>query len=103
MAEMDEMRKGLVNIQMKGRIGQGKLESSIASINDLLRQREGQTEMFVRNGSDHVRKGSTSRRAHQALVGIDASWDTNVDKRIDYSSRLNPRDKSCRNANCRST
>ena len=44
MKEMNEMRKGLVEIQMEGRIKQGKLESSIASINDLFKQREGLTE-----------------------------------------------------------
>ena len=44
MKEMDEMRKGLVEMQMEGPISQGKLESSIASINDLFKQREGVTE-----------------------------------------------------------
>ena len=41
---MDGMRKGLVEMQMEGRINQDKLESSIASINGLFKQREGLTE-----------------------------------------------------------
>ena len=39
MKEMDEMRKNLVGLKMDGRISQGKLESSIASIHDLIRHR----------------------------------------------------------------
>ena len=38
--EMNEMRTELVELEMEGRFDQNKLESSIASISDLIRQRE---------------------------------------------------------------
>ena len=44
MKEMNEMRKSLVELQMEGRVNQGSFESSITSINDLLKQRECLTE-----------------------------------------------------------
>ena len=40
MRDMDEMRKGLLEIQAEGRQNQGRLEASIASLNDLIKQRE---------------------------------------------------------------
>ena len=44
MKEMDEMRKGLMEMKMDGRIRQGKLETSLASIHDLIRHREALTD-----------------------------------------------------------
>ena len=44
MKKMEELRRGLINIKIEGRISQDKLELSIVSINDLYRQREGLTE-----------------------------------------------------------
>ena len=41
------LRGGLIEIKMEGRISQGKLESSIASINDLVRQRDGLTKRRI--------------------------------------------------------
>ena len=41
---MDEMRKGLVVMKMEGSINQGKLESSIALIHDMIRHREMLTD-----------------------------------------------------------
>ena len=40
MRDMDEMRKGLLEIQAEGRQSQGRLEASMASLNDLIKQRE---------------------------------------------------------------
>ena len=40
MRDMDEMRKGLLEIQAEGRQNQGRLEASMASLNDLIKQRE---------------------------------------------------------------
>ena len=40
MRDMDEMRKGLLEIQAEGRHNQGNLEASMASLNDLIKQRE---------------------------------------------------------------
>ena len=40
MRDMDEMRKGLLEIQVERRQNQGRLEASVASLNDLLKQRE---------------------------------------------------------------
>ena len=42
--EIDELRKGLIEIKMEGRSRQSKMDSSIASISDLIRQRKGPTE-----------------------------------------------------------
>ena len=38
--KMDEMRKGLLEIQADGRQNQGRLDASMASLNDLIKQRE---------------------------------------------------------------
>ena len=40
MRNMDEERKGLLEIQAEGRQNQGRLEASMASLNDLIKQRE---------------------------------------------------------------
>ena len=40
MTDMDEMRKGLLEIQAEIRQNQGRLEASMASLNDLIKQRE---------------------------------------------------------------
>ena len=40
MRDMDEMRKGLLEIPAEGRQNQGRLEASMASLNDLIKQRE---------------------------------------------------------------
>ena len=40
MRDMDEMRQGLRKIQAEGRQNQGRLEASMASLNDLIKQRE---------------------------------------------------------------
>ena len=36
MRDMDDMRKGLLEIQAEGRQNQGRLEASMASLNDLI-------------------------------------------------------------------
>ena len=40
MRDMDEMRKGLRERQAEGRQNQSRLEASMASLNDLIKQRE---------------------------------------------------------------
>ena len=40
MRDMDEMRKGLLEIQVEERQNQGQLEASMASLNDRIKQRE---------------------------------------------------------------
>ena len=44
MRDMDEMRKGLLEIQAEGRQSQGRLEASMASLNDLIKQRENMAD-----------------------------------------------------------
>ena len=44
MKDMDEMRKGLLEIQAEGRQNQGRLEASMASLNDLIKQRENMAD-----------------------------------------------------------
>ena len=45
--EVEELKEGMIEIQMKGRVSQSKLESSIETINDLIRQREVMAEKRV--------------------------------------------------------
>ena len=44
MRDMDDMRKGLLEIQAEGREHQGRLEASMASLNDLMKQRENMAD-----------------------------------------------------------
>ena len=44
MRDMDEMRKGLLETQAEGRQNQGRLEASMASLNNLIKQRENQAD-----------------------------------------------------------
>ena len=44
MRDMDDMRKGLLEIQAEGRRSQGRLEASMASLNDLIKQRENMAD-----------------------------------------------------------
>ena len=44
MRDMDEMRKGLLEIQAEGRQNQGRLEASMDSLNNLIRRRENQAD-----------------------------------------------------------
>ena len=44
MRDMDEMRKGLLEIQAEGRQNQGRLEASMASLSNLIKQRENQAD-----------------------------------------------------------
>ena len=47
MKDMDEMRKGLLEIQAEGRQNQGRLEASMASLNNLIKQRENQADTRI--------------------------------------------------------
>ena len=44
MRDMDDMRKGLLEIQAEGRRSQGRLKASMASLNDLIKQRENMAD-----------------------------------------------------------
>ena len=44
MRDMDDMRKGPLEIQAEGRQNQGRLEASMASLNDLMKQRENMAD-----------------------------------------------------------
>ena len=44
MRDMDEMRKGLLEIQAEGRQNPGRLGASMASLNDLIKQRENMAD-----------------------------------------------------------
>ena len=44
MRDMNEMRKSLLEIQAEGRQSQGRLEASMASLNDLIKQRENMAD-----------------------------------------------------------
>ena len=71
MKQMNEMRKGLVEILMDGRVIQGKLESLIVSINDPLRQQEDQPETRM-----------------SAMAAIMAEKDQQTDERLKHISDL---------------
>ena len=47
MRDMDEMIKGLLEIQAEGRQNQGRLEASMASLNDLIKQREDMADTHM--------------------------------------------------------
>ena len=63
MRDMDQMRKELMDIQAEGRMSKGRLEASVTSINDLIRQRENLADTRMSEMSVVMReKESPSRR-----------------------------------------
>ena len=54
--DMEEMRKGLLELQVEGRRSQEELEASMASINDLIKQRQNFSTRACPNISNHERK-----------------------------------------------
>ena len=81
MKEMDEMPKGLVEIQMRD--GQSKLESSNASINDLYRQREGLTEMRMPEmAAIMTERDRQADERWKLMSDLMHRRDTGVDKRM---------------------
>ena len=56
MRDMDELRKGLLEIQAEGRQNQGILEASMASLNDLIKQRENMADTRMAEMSAAVKE-----------------------------------------------
>ena len=83
MREKDERRKGLVEMQMEGRICHCKLESLIALINNLIRQPESSTDTSMTEMA-----AITTERDRQADERLKLKSelmhrrDTDVDKRM---------------------
>ena len=80
---MDKLRKGLVEIKMEGRFKQSELESSIALINDLIRQREDLTGTRMPANTPIMKQGD--RQPDERLKLMSESMhrrDTDVDKRM---------------------
>ena len=78
MRDKDEMRKGLLEIQVEGRQHQGRFEASImammASLNDLIKQRQKLTDSRLAETSAVMRrKRPPSPLKHEINVGHDAA------------------------------
>ena len=71
MRDMDEMRKGILEIQVDGRQNQGRHEATMASLNDLIKKRE---------------KLNDSRMAEMSAVMRER--DRQADERIDFMSDM---------------
>ena len=56
MRDMDELRKDLLEIQAEGRQNQGRLEASMASLNDLIKQRENLADTRMAEMSDVMKE-----------------------------------------------
>ena len=85
MKEIDEVRKGFVEMNMEGRICKGKLELSIASINDLLGEQEALTETRITEMA--AKMTGRDRQADERLKLLYEMMrhrDTYVDKRISW-------------------
>ena len=65
MRDMDEMRKGLLEIQAEGRRSQGRLEASMASLNDLIKQRGNIAETRMAEMSAVMKE--RDRQAHERM------------------------------------
>ena len=65
MRDMDEMRKGLLEIQAEGRQSQGRLEASMASLNDLIKQRENKADTRMAEMSAVMKE--RDRQAHERM------------------------------------
>ena len=78
--EKEELRRGSTETKIKGRISQDKLELSNASVNDLIRQRDGLTEkrmsemtatMAQRNQQADERMKLISETMHRRDIDVD--------------------------------
>ena len=65
MRDMDEMRKDLLEIQAEGRQSQGRLEASMASLNDLIKQRENMADTSLAEMSAVMKE--RDRQAHERM------------------------------------
>ena len=65
MRDMDETRKGLLEIQAEGRQSQARLEASMASLNDLIKQRENMADTRMAEMSAVMKE--RDRQAHERM------------------------------------
>ena len=71
MSDMDEMRKSLLEIQAEGRQNQGRHEASMASLNDLIKQRENMADTRMAEMSAVMKE--RDRQAHETNVRSNAA------------------------------
>ena len=83
MRDMDEIRKGLMEIQVEGRQNQGRLEASMASLNDLIKQRENLADTCMAEMSAVMKE--RDRQADERLnltIDLMQRRDTDADARM---------------------
>ena len=83
MRDMDELRKGLLEMQAEGRQNQGRLEASMASLNDLIKQRETTADARMAEMSAIMRE-----RDRQAEERMEAMTNTMQRRDIDSNVRM---------------
>ena len=81
MRDMDELRKGLLEMQAEGRQNQGRLEASMASLNDLIKQRETTADARMAEMSAIMRE--RDRQADERMKAM-----TNTMQRRDIDSNV---------------
>ena len=81
MRDMDELRRGLLEIQAEGRQNQGRLEASMASLNDLIKQRETTADAHMAEMSAVMRE--RDRQADERMKAM-----TNTMQRRDMDSNV---------------
>ena len=83
MSDMDEMRKGLLEIQAEGRQNQGRLEASMASLNDLIKQRENFADTHKAEMSAVMKERDHEADEHMKLMSdLNPRKDTDADTRM---------------------
>ena len=81
MRDMDELRKGLLEMQAEGRQNQGRLEASMTSLNDLIKQRETIADARMAEMSAIMRE--RDRQADERMKAM-----TNTMQRRDIDSNV---------------
>ena len=81
MRDMDELRKGLLEMQAEGRRNQGRLEAFMASLNDLIKQRETTADARMVEMSTIMRE--RDRQADERMKAM-----TNTMQRRDIDSNV---------------
>ena len=83
MRDMDEMRKGLLEIQAEGRQKQARLEASMASLNDLIKQRENLADTRMAEMSAVMKERDHQADEHMRLMSdLMQRRETDADTRI---------------------
>ena len=68
MRDMDEMRNGPLEIRAEGRLNQRRLEASMASVNDLIKQRENIADTRIAERSAVMRERNRQANEHMRLM-----------------------------------